>query len=222
MNYKPRYKTIGPRKEIMVSLPQITDEMKLKHKYIYSESENLEDFVVDDDIEEDTDNIGIDLNIKKDTDLNRSDAILNENIQVHTFDSNQRIRYDKFFDNSDIEDNTTTPSKKESVDDDEFQPNSTENETEESESEFIDVDSDSDYTPHIIPEEKSPKEIKKKRKADRILYSTKHIDDGDELYYQVNILININNISSKKKKLYMLYIYIIFLLLLLVLIYFIY
>jgi len=187
MNYKPKYKTIGPRKEIMVSLPQITDEMKLKHKYMYSEGENLENFIVDDDdMEEDKDDISVNFNIKEDSDLNRKDAVLNENIQVHTFDSNQRFRYDMFFDNSDTEDNTT-PSKKETVDDAEFQPNSAENDT-GSESEFIDVDSSSDYTPHIISEEKSPVEKKNKRKADRILYSTKHIDDGDEFYYQVNRL----------------------------------
>ncbi|OUM69720.1 hypothetical protein PIROE2DRAFT_37989, partial [Piromyces sp. E2] len=70
-------------------------------------------------------------------------------------------------------------------DDEEFQPNSTENETADSEDEYIDVDGDSsDYTPQIIPEEQSPKATKKKRRSDRKLYSTQHIDDGDEFYYQ--------------------------------------
>jgi len=198
LNYKPRYTTKGPKKEIMLSLPQITDEMKLKHKYMYSENDiENENFIVDDnDLIDDEDKIEIETNIKEiqeGSNLNSNDAILNENIQVHTFDSNNRIRYDQFFDQSDNENNNEEnihdTKKKESKDDAEYQPNSTENESanDESESsEYIDVDSSSDYTPQISTEgQSSINESKKnKRKADRILYATKHIDDGDEFYYQ--------------------------------------
>lgn len=187
MNYKPKYKLKGPRKEISVSLPQLTEEMKLKHQFMYNNNiENNNEI----DIENyDDDNIKIDADLKEiqeGSNLNSNNAILNENIQVHTFDSNNRIRYDQFFDQSDTEENKNN--KSELKDDDEFQPNLTENETNGSESEYIEIDSSSDYTPQLAFEEQSLKK-KKRRKPDRSLYSTQHIDDGDEFYYQVYILL---------------------------------
>jgi len=186
MNYKPRYVTKGPKKEIMISLPQITEQMRLKHKYLYTGEEDIVDNLMTEDIDDDDINISTDIKeIQEGSNLNSNDAVLNENIQVHTFDSNKRIRYDQFFEQSDTEDFTQTK-KKENEDDAEFQPNSSEIENMGSEDEYINVDDDSsDYTPQIISEEQSVKETKKKRRADRKLYSTQHIDDGDEFYYQV-------------------------------------
>ncbi|ORX58514.1 hypothetical protein BCR36DRAFT_317975 [Piromyces finnis] len=184
MNYKPRYVTKGPKKEIMVSLPQITEQMKLKHKYLYSEEENIMDNLMMNDIDNDIE-INADIKeIQEGSNLNSNDAILNENIQVHTFDSNKRIRYNQFFDQSETED-TTSSIKKENEDDAEFKLNSTEDEVADSEDEYIDVDDNSsDYTPQFLSEQQSNQEFKKKKKVNRKLYSTQHIDDGDEFYYQ--------------------------------------
>ncbi|KAL6622266.1 SNF2 family N-terminal domain-containing protein [Neocallimastix sp. 'constans'] len=192
INYKPRYKLKGPSKEISVSLPQLTEEMKLKHHYLYrneedKESVDLNQYNNDMNIEDDDDKIEIQANFKEiqeGSNLNSNDIVLNENIQVHTFNPNKRIRYDQFFDQSDTEENVNdTKNKSESKDDAEFQPNSEENESNSSESEYIDVDTSSDYTPHIVLNEQTNKK-KSRRKQNRSLYSTQHIDDGDEFYYQ--------------------------------------
>jgi len=169
--------------------------MKLKHHYLYrneedKESVDLNQYNNDMNIEDDDDKIEIQANFKEiqeGSNLNSNDIVLNENIQVHTFNPNKRIRYDQFFDQSDTEENVNdTKNKSESKDDAEFQPNSEENESNSSESEYIDVDTSSDYTPHIVLNEQTNKK-KSRRKQNRSLYSTQHIDDGDEFYYQVII-----------------------------------
>jgi len=188
INYKPRYILKGPKKEISVTLPKLTEEMKLKHQSMYINDDN--EINNEKDIENySDDNIKINANLKEiqeGSNLNSNNAILNENIQVHTFDSNSRFRYDQFFSQSDNEENKK--GKNESKDDAEFQPDLTENETNESESEYIEDDSSSDYNPQIAFEKQSNKN-KSKEKLDRNLYSSQHIDDGDEFYYQKRLSI---------------------------------